>query len=40
MSLDELERFEIAPASVSMLVQGGDWAQVRLINDTGEFPPR
>jgi probable phosphoglycerate mutase len=39
MSLDELERFEIAPASVSMLVQGGDWAQVRLINDTGGFPP-
>jgi probable phosphoglycerate mutase len=35
MSLDGLERFDIAPASVSVIVAGEGWAQVRLVNDTG-----
>jgi probable phosphoglycerate mutase len=35
LSLDNLERFEIAPASVSTVVIGVDWAQVRLVNDRG-----
>lgn len=32
MSLDELERFEIAPASLSVLEAGEGWQQVRLLN--------
>lgn len=35
LSLDHLERFDIAPASVSVVVMGRDWAQVRLVNWTG-----
>jgi broad specificity phosphatase PhoE len=31
-SLDDLERFDIAPASVSVIVAEKDWAQVRLLN--------
>jgi broad specificity phosphatase PhoE len=32
MSLDLLERFEIAPASVSVLEAGDGWVQVKLVN--------
>ena len=32
LSLDHLERFEIAPASVSMMVMQGEWMQLRLLN--------
>jgi len=38
ISLDELERFDIAPASVSAIQVGEDWAQVKLVNDTGSLP--
>jgi probable phosphoglycerate mutase len=38
MSLDHLERFELAPASVSDLVMEGSWAQVRCINSTAAGP--
>jgi broad specificity phosphatase PhoE len=38
ISLDELERFDIAPASVSAIRVGEDWAQVKLVNDTGSLP--
>jgi broad specificity phosphatase PhoE len=37
LSLDNLERFEIAPASISVLASGGGWAQVKLVNSTGEL---
>ena len=40
VALDELERFEVAPASISVLAHGAGWAQVRLINDTGKYTPR
>jgi probable phosphoglycerate mutase len=36
LSLDDLERFEVAPASISIVIAGGAWAQVKLINGTGE----
>jgi probable phosphoglycerate mutase len=32
MSLDHLERFEIAPASLSVVAAGPGWSQVRLVN--------
>jgi hypothetical protein len=32
MSLDLLERFEVAPASVSVLEAGDGWVQVKLVN--------
>ena len=32
MSLDHLERFEIAPASISIVAMGDDWSQVKLVN--------
>jgi probable phosphoglycerate mutase len=32
VSLDDLERFDIAPASVSIIAAGVDWAQVKLVN--------
>jgi probable phosphoglycerate mutase len=32
LSLDHLERLEIAPASVTMLALGPDWSQLRLLN--------
>ena len=32
MSLDDLERFEVAPASVSVVAVGDGWAQVKQIN--------
>ncbi|HYF16636.1 MAG TPA: histidine phosphatase family protein [Ramlibacter sp.] len=35
MSLDDLERFEIAPASVTMVEAGEGWQQVKLLNWTG-----
>lgn len=35
MSLDDLERFEIAPASLSVLEAGDGWQQVRLLNGDG-----
>ncbi|MDB5905304.1 MAG: hypothetical protein JWM26_4182 [Betaproteobacteria bacterium] len=34
ISLDHLERFDLAPASVSIVAAGDGWAQVKLINDT------
>jgi probable phosphoglycerate mutase len=33
-SLDDLEQFDIAPASVSIVVAAEGWAQVKLVNDT------
>lgn len=36
-SLDELERFEISPASISVLIVGDNWSRVTLLNDTGTF---
>jgi broad specificity phosphatase PhoE len=35
LSLDNLESFDIAPASVSVIAMGKDWAQVRLVNARG-----
>jgi probable phosphoglycerate mutase len=35
LSLDQLERFDLAPASVSVVAMGGDWAQLRLLNSRG-----
>ena len=37
MSLDEIERLIVGPASLSLIAVGRDWAQVRLMNDTGLF---
>jgi broad specificity phosphatase PhoE len=37
LSLDHLDRFDIAPASVSVVVLHGAWAQVRLINGIGKL---
>jgi probable phosphoglycerate mutase len=38
MSLDDLETFDIAPASVSAIHAGADWTQVQLVNGTGALP--
>jgi probable phosphoglycerate mutase len=38
ISLDDLETFDIAPVSVSAIHAGADWAQVKLVNDTGALP--
>ena len=38
MSLDLLERFEISPASVSVLEAGEGWVQVKLLNSQGALP--
>ena len=35
LSLDLLERFDIAPASVSVLAMGEGWSQLRLLNAQG-----
>jgi broad specificity phosphatase PhoE len=35
LPLDHVERFEIAPASVSIVETGTDWYQVKLVNATG-----
>jgi broad specificity phosphatase PhoE len=35
LSLDLLERFDLAPASISILVMGEDWTQLRLLNAQG-----
>jgi broad specificity phosphatase PhoE len=35
LPLDHVERFEIAPASVSIVETGADWYQVKLVNGTG-----
>jgi probable phosphoglycerate mutase len=40
LSLDHLERFEIAPAAVSVVALGADWAQVQLVNGLGPLPPQ
>ena len=37
LSLDDLERFDIAPASVSSVIAGEGWAKVIALNDTGAF---
>jgi probable phosphomutase (TIGR03848 family) len=39
ISLDHLERFDVAPASVSIVAAGDGWAQVKLINGSGEPDP-
>jgi probable phosphomutase (TIGR03848 family) len=36
IGLDHLERFDVAPASVSIVAAGDGWAQVKLINGSGE----
>jgi broad specificity phosphatase PhoE len=36
ISLDDLERFDVAPASVSAIVTGQAWAQVTLVNGRGD----
>jgi probable phosphoglycerate mutase len=38
LSLDHLERFDIAPASTSVLAMGADWQQVRLLNARDVIP--
>ncbi len=35
LSLDHLERFDVAPASVSVIEMGADWQQLRLLNAIG-----
>jgi broad specificity phosphatase PhoE len=35
MSLDDLERFDIAPASVSVLDLGDDWSKLKQLNVPG-----
>ncbi|HEY0825946.1 MAG TPA: histidine phosphatase family protein, partial [Ramlibacter sp.] len=35
LSLDLLERFDIAPASISILAMGEDWARLQLLNAQG-----
>ncbi len=40
LSLDQLERFDIAPASVTQLAMGEDWVQLKLLNATGALRPR
>jgi hypothetical protein len=40
MSLDLLERFEIAPASVSVLEAGEGWVQVKRLNSLEAVAPR
>lgn len=35
LSLDLLERFDIAPASISILAMGEDWVQLQLLNAQG-----
>jgi probable phosphoglycerate mutase len=37
LSLDHLERFAIGPASVSVVVCGDGWSQVKLVNDSGHY---
>jgi probable phosphoglycerate mutase len=37
LSLDNLERFDIAPASVTVLALGEDWSQLKLLN--AQAPP-
>jgi len=39
LHLDHLERFDIAPASISIVEDTGEWAQVKLVNATPEAPP-
>jgi len=36
LSLDNLECFDLAPASVSVVAMGEDWAQLKLLNCLGE----
>jgi probable phosphoglycerate mutase len=38
MSLDHLERLEIAPASVSIVAMGEGWSQLKLLNGLGPLP--
>lgn len=35
LSLDNLEQFDIAPCSVSIMAMGKDWAQLKLLNAVG-----
>lgn len=39
VSLDHLQRFDIAPASLSVVVTGPDWFQVKLVNGHSGPPP-
>lgn len=38
LSMDHLERFDVAPASLSIVVTGPDWSQVRLVNGPADGP--
>jgi broad specificity phosphatase PhoE len=38
MSLDDLETFDIAPASVTRLDMGANWRKLHLLNATGPRP--
>jgi broad specificity phosphatase PhoE len=38
MSLDHLQRFEIEPASLSVVLAGAGWYQVKLVNGHGAAP--
>ena len=38
ISLDDLEQFDISPASVSIMAMGEGWAQVQLLNAVGALP--
>jgi broad specificity phosphatase PhoE len=35
ISLDHLQRFDLAPASLSVIAMGAEWAQVKLVNGMG-----
>ena len=39
VELDDLERFDIAPASISVIGDESGWSQVRLVNATPASPP-
>ena len=38
MSLDDLERFDVAPASVTVLAMGDGWSKLELLNGLGVLP--
>lgn len=39
LSLDGLERFEVAPASLTVLEMGAEWMRLQLLNGQGPAPP-
>lgn len=36
MSMDDLESFDVAPASISVLAMGDGWAKLKSLNDAGQ----